>query len=194
MKLLSFSLSLAVLVLFAACTKKSGDPSSSSSTPTPAAGEISAKSGDPERIILETTLDVDAKAKKTLRKTHLLLWDIKDEKGNIIAAEMAPVPDKFPFTLTVKAKQLLKPVAEKSALVFFARVVKSGEEFKLPQKGQLTAVVGLPGGSEGEIVQSASTAVTDKVLKDFEKKGRLQPLVSVSVGDKVKTSLAPQLF
>ncbi len=173
------------MIFLAACTKEKAEP-----THTPDGKPlISRKSGDPEALILEAEINVPKKHEGKIKKSDLILWDVKNEQGLVVASYWGPVP-KFPHTLVIRAKHLVEPITKDSHLQLSARIVKFGDEMKPPQKGQLQLFVGAMPAAKDEVVvkPAVSQAVLDKFLK---KNPGLALGETIAVGSKVKAQFTP---
>lgn len=155
----------------------------------PPAGSSSPHLSQAEKTIFEADLIVPTQFKTNLKRTDLLIWDLKTAEGVTVAAQMMPVPN-FPFHLTVQSSQLQKPLAEKAVLLFSARVVSFGDERKPPAKGQLSVLMG--SASDAEVVKNP--AVDQKRFEKWAKKNRYNEAQLLTVGSKVKAEFAPILW
>jgi hypothetical protein len=181
MKILSL-LVLAFLVSLSACTKgKEEPPKGSDGKP------MVTRQANPDRVVFETDLVLPKEYQGKVKKTDLMIWDLKDEEGNVVAAQLVPVP-KFPHTLTVTGRQLFEPLKETGNLIFTARIVKFGDEGKPPSKGQLQVMVGM-GTTEGAEVNNP--AVDQKRLDKWMKKQKIVPSEAITLGGKTKAEFTP---
>lgn len=175
-------LGLSVLLLVAGCTKK---PAGTTISGEPLISPVS----DPDRVIFEAMVKLPNEHKEKLKRTDVLIWDLKDGKGDVLASQIIPVP-KFPHHLTVQARQLLRATPESTILLFAARVVHFGEERKPPAKGQLNALVGVvPSKDE---VQNPN--VDQKRFEKWAKKNNVVEEKVLKIGSKVEASLTPSLW
>ena len=178
MKLLAFSLCLINLM---SCTKQQ------QSVPT-----VVKNSFEPEKVILETTLDLPTKYKSKVKASDRLLWDVKNGNGQLIAADMQILP-KFPYQIVLKARNVGQPLKPEDKLMFSARIVKVGDEFNPPAKGQLTVLVGVGKTEREEPV--VEPKLSKKAIANFTKKNkdiiRYEDLV---VGSKITASFEPTTF
>lgn len=148
---------------------------------------ISAEAGD--QLVLSGVIELPAGLVKRVKKSDLLIWDVKDAGGELLAGSIGPVPS-FPHELKVAARQLRKPVAQGAPLIFSVRVVKDEDASKPPKKGQLHANVGI-GGSE-EVVENPN--VDPKRLEAWMKKNNIAPPQDLRVGGSARAELRPILF
>jgi len=168
--------------LISACTKRKEE------APKGADGKpMITSSLNPERVVFETDLSMPKEYESKVKKTDLMIWDLKDQEGNVVAAQIVPVPT-FPHALVVTGNQLFEPLQETGKLIFTARIVKFGDEGKLPLKGQLQVMVGV-GTSEGETVENP--AVDQKRIDKWMKKQKFVPGEAISLGGKVKAAFSP---
>ena len=181
MKMSFVVLALALSLSFSACTK-SRSPGNGANNAGPA------MSGDPERVIFEAQIELPKKFAGQVKRTDLLIWDLKTDKGEMVAAHMAPVPN-FPFHLKVEARQLIKAVGNDAVLFFSARVVKFGDESKPPQKGQLSALEGMTPPKDVVV----NPAVDQKRFDKWAKKNQFNETQVLKVGSKLTTELSPIL-
>lgn len=172
-----------VAIGFAGCTKKKEIPVGADGKPmiTPFA--------EPEKVVVETEVSVPKEMLKTVKRTDLMIWDLRDAEGVLLAGNIQPVP-KFPYKISVVAKDLRKEIPQTATLLFNARIVKFGEEHQPPRKGQLVVSVGTAGGGE-EVV---NPNVDQKRLDAWMKKNHFVPLQQLSIGDKVKADFSPIFF
>jgi len=177
------ALVLGVAVALSACTRKREVPKGPDGKPM-----ITAYS-EPERLVLETEISVPAPMQKNLKRTDLMIWDLRDAEGNLLAGNIQPVP-KFPHKISVSGKQLRKEIPQTAPLLFNARIVRFGEEHKPPQKGQLAVTLG---GSLGA-AEVVNPHVNQKQLDAWMKKNNLTPLQELTVGAKVKAEFGPVVF
>ncbi len=179
-----FVVAIATLFSFTACTK--GDKAAEA--PKGHDGKpMVTRAANPERVVFETELDMPKDLKAKVKKTDLMIWDIKDQEGNVVAAQLVPVPS-FPHKLQITGRQLFEPLQETGNLIFTARIVKFGDEGKPPAKGQLQVMVGM-GTSEGADV--TNPAVDQKRLDKWMKKQNFVPGQEVTLGGKVKAEFSP---
>lgn len=167
-----------------ACTKEKEVPKAPDGKP------LVSRQADPDRVVFETELDVPKDLLTKVKKTDLMIWDLKTSAGDVVSGHIAPVP-AFPAKLVVTARQLMQPIPEGSGLLFSARIVKFGDEGKPPAKGQLTVMVGME-PDKGDLVQNK--AVNQKALDKFLKKQKIAPTEEISVGSKVRAEFAPSLM
>lgn len=186
MKKLSYVL-VALVIGLAGCTKKKAAPPMIDAPPAGTPVVTASQNGD--RLILEVELTVPPKYQAKVKRTDLMLWDVKDENGNVLVQQMTPVP-KFPTKLSVTANFLRRPVPEKAALLFAARIVKMGEERQPPMKGQLSALAGVAPSSQPIV----KPAVDEKKLIAWEKKNDLSEAQVLGIGAKAKVDFAPILW
>lgn len=179
---------LMVLALAAAgCTKDKQRTHTEDGKPL-----VSNKVGDPETLILSLEIDVPKQHAAKIKKSDLLLWDLKDDKGNVLAMYWFPVP-KFPFQLDVRAKHLNAPIVKDGNLMLSARIVKFGDEIKPPKKGQLQLFVGAPAAKPDEKI--VKPAVNPELLEKFYKQNpSFRPAEALAVGSKVKAELSPAVL
>ena len=153
---------------------------------------ITNDSGDVERVIVDTVIEIPSKFKKVSRDLEVLIWDVKNEKGAVVALGLMDA-EKFPVKVKIKAKDLLHPLDPKSPLTVSARLVKLGDENKPPKKGQLVGFMGAASVQIGEPV--VPQGVKKHVLAKAERKlGLSSKLKPVSVGDLAKITLEPYQF
>jgi hypothetical protein len=167
------------LTAFAACTKEApkgadGKPVVNSNT-------------SPDRVIFETELSMPKEYVGKVKKTDLMIWDLKDQEGNVVAANVIPVP-VFPPKMVVTGRQLFDNLLETGRLIFTARIVKFGDESKPPLKGQLQVMVGM-GTTEGAVVDNPS--VNQGLLDKWMKKQKFMPGQEISLGGKVTAEFVP---
>lgn len=176
-------IALCLVVLLQGCTK------TQETTHTPDGKPMLSKTaGDPETLILEAEINVPKKHMGKIKKSDLMLWDVKDETGAMIAGGFAPVP-KFPYILVVRAKQLDRAINPDTLLTLSARVVKFGDEVKPPQKGQLQLLAGMIPTKNQEVVRPA---VSQAVLDRFNKSRGISPQSqTIAVGGKIKADFQP---
>ncbi|MGE3261833.1 MAG: hypothetical protein AB7K68_08655 [Bacteriovoracia bacterium] len=175
-------LGLSLLVVFASCTKK---PAGTVVSGEPLVSPVS----DPNRIIFDAMVTLPAEHKGKLKRTDVLIWDLKDGKGDVLASQIIPVPS-FPHHLTVQARQLQRATPESTTLLFAARVAHFGEERKPPAKGQLNVLVGVvPSKDE---VQNPN--VDQKRFAKWAKKNNVVEEKVLKIGSKVEASLTPSLW
>jgi hypothetical protein len=166
------------------CTKEREVPKAPDGKP------MVSREADPDRVVFEADLIVPKDYVSKIKKTDLLIWDLKNSKGEVLAATIIPVP-AFPATVKVSARQLLQPIPEAEHLLFSARIVKFGDESKPPIVGQLTAMVGME-PDEGKVVENK--AVNQKALDKFLKKHEIAPAQELSVGAKAHAEFSPSLM
>ena len=173
-------------LLAAACTKDREVPKSPDGKP------MVSRQANPERVVFETELDVPKDYRSKVKKTDLLIWNLFNESGEVVAAHILPVPI-FPTKLVITAKQLFSPVPENAQLLFTARIVKFGDEGKPPQKGQLSVMVGSQ-PDQSEVVENK--AVNQKQLDKFLKKQKISVASPdrLSVGSSIKAEFTPSLM
>ncbi len=145
------------------------------------------REANPDRVVFETELEMPKAFAGKVKKTDVMIWDLKDEEGNVVAAQIVPVP-KFPHKLVITGKQLFEPLMETGNLIFTARIVKLGDEGKPPAKGQLQAMVGM-GKVEGQEVENP--AVDQKRLDKWMKKQNIAPTQEINLGEKAKAEFSP---
>jgi hypothetical protein len=176
-------ISLCICVLLFACTKQPNTTVVTSNKPlvTPVK--------DPERLIFEANVVLPKEHRAKVKKTDILLWDLKDSRGDIIASEIQELP-KFPFHLKVVAKDMRQAIPEDTVLIFSARLVHFGQEHNPPVSGELNAVAGIV-PSKAEVV---NPNVDKKRLEKWEKKTKFDQGEVLSVGAKVTAPLAPSLW
>jgi hypothetical protein len=170
------------LTLATSCTREKEAPKSGTD-----GKPLVTRATNPERVVFETDLDMPKDLQAKVKKTDLMIWDLKDQEGNVVAAQLIPVPT-FPHKLTITGRQLFEPLQETGNLIFTARIVKFGDEGKPPSKGQLQVMVGM-GTSEGAEVNNP--AVDQKRVDKWMKKQKFVPGESISLGGKVKAEFAP---
>lgn len=184
---MKFSLRLALCFLLGltACTSKKA--------PTGADGKPMVTSDlSPDRVVFETELSVPADFRAKVKKTDLMIWDLKDTEGNVVAGQIMPVPE-FPFKMSIKGNQLFEPLQETGNLIFTARIVKFGDEGKPPIKGQLQVMVGKGMDSpEGPLVENPS--VDQKRLDKWMKKQQFVPGETISLGSSIKAEFRPSMM
>jgi hypothetical protein len=171
---------LALPFFFCACTNSKDHPDSASGSVTAA---------DPAKPVFEVDLSLPAKFKNQVKRTDLLIWDLKSSVGAIVAAQMIPVP-KFPFHLTVQTGQLRQPVSHDMVLMFSARVVKFGDERKPPLKGQLNVLVG-DAPSKNVVI---NPAVDKKRFAKWAKQHNFAEAKVLTVGAKAQGEFTPILW
>jgi|GEM_PF-3705379 len=178
-KLITFAFALAFL---ASCTRGKEEPKNGTD-----GKPLVTRAASPDRVVFETELDMPKDLKSKVKKTDLMIWDLKDQEGNVVAAQLVPVP-AFPHKLTITGRQLFEPLQETGNVIFTARIVKFGDEGKPPVKGQLQVMVGT-GTSEGAEVENP--AVDQKRLDKWMKKQKFVPGEAISLGGKVKAEFSP---
>ncbi|MGZ3655583.1 MAG: hypothetical protein ACXVB9_19865 [Bdellovibrionota bacterium] len=172
------------LIAFSSCTKGREVPKSADGKP------MLSPQADPNRVIFETDLDVPKEFKSRIKRTDLMIWDIKTNDGDVVTAQIVPVPD-FPSHLVITSAQLFQPLPEGAHVMFAARIVKFGDEGKPPMKGQLQVFVGTE-PDQHELVVSKS--VNQKLLDKFMKKLKIVTAEDITVGAKAKAQFAPALM
>jgi hypothetical protein len=170
--------------LLAGCTKDKEVPTSPDGKP------MVSRQADPERQVFESELDVPKEFRGKLKKTDLMIWDLKSADGEIVAAQIMPVPP-FPTKVAVQARQLFQPIPESERLLFTARIVKFGDEGKPPIKGQLTVMVGME-PDDGKVVENEH--VSQKVVDKLLKKHSIGLIEELPVGAKVKAEFRPSVM
>ncbi|MGZ3693836.1 MAG: hypothetical protein ACXWQO_06520 [Bdellovibrionota bacterium] len=176
-------LCLVTCLLFAACTKQSNNPTTESGKPMLNAAQ------DPQRVILEAKVALPAEFKSKVKPSDVLIWDLKTGTGEMVASELEPLP-KFPHTFRIEARQLRQPIPQDSILLFSARVVHFGEEYKPPVKGQLIALVGVVPSKE-EVI---NPNVDKKRFANWAKKNHFAEEKVLNVGSKVDADLTPSVW
>ena len=150
---------------------------------------ISRHDTNTERLIVEASLDIPKTLKSKVKKTDQFIWEIQNDQGVVIAGMLEAVPS-FPTVLTVKAKDLLKPVAEDSVLVFSARIVKNGDEHKPPFKGQLQVSVGMVLPKDQKEQEVVRPAVDPKILEQYEATHKSSGNIVLKIGSKFKSEFS----
>lgn len=180
--ILSLTAVTALLLTFGACSKgKEEAPKGTDGKP------MVTRQANPDRVVFETELNLPADFLSKVKKTDLMIWDLKDQDGQVVAAQLVPVP-KFPHKLTITGRQLFEPLQETGNLIFTARIVKFGDEGKPPAKGQLQVIVGM-GKAEGDEVKNP--AVDQKRLDKWMKKLRIVPAKEITLGSTANAEFAP---
>ncbi len=174
----------ASLVSFFSCTKEKAVPKG------PDGKLLVSREANPDRVVFESELDVPKDHRSKMKKTDLMIWDLKTADGNVVSVQVVPVPT-FPTKLVVTARQLYEPLQEGAHLLFSARIVKFGDESKPPLKGQLQIMIGT-GPSEGDVVENK--AVDQKLLGKFLKKLKMVADEEVVIGSKMKGEFSPALM
>lgn len=184
-KIKSISASLVIVLALSACTKdKNAAQEGVDGKP------LISSASDPQLVVVETEVDVPKKMRAKIKRTDLLIWDLRDGAGELLAGNILPVPT-FPYRVSVTARQLRKGIPADASLIFSARIVKFGEESKPPFKGQLHVSIGHAAEGEAEVVNSH---VDEKRLAEWMKKTNFVPLKELFVGSKVKADFGPILF
>ncbi len=181
-----FAIAIIACALIVSCTKKSGAPQE------PIPPNAIKSDTNPDRLIVDTVIDVPSKYKKNAQPLDVLIWDVKDNKGSVVAIGTMDV-EKFPIKLKVKAKDLVKPLDPKSPIAVTARLVKMGDETKPPHKGQL---VGFMGVSSSELKPPVvPEGISKKLLTRAERTlGLSDKFKILAVGSHAKISLEPYQF
>lgn len=183
MKHLSLIAVTAFLVTLGACTKGEKAP-----TEAPDGTPLVTRQANPDRMVFETELQLPKQYQGKVKRSDLMIWDLKDQEGNVVAAQIVPVP-KFPHKLAITARQLFEPLKETGQLIFTARIVKFGDEGKPPAKGQLQVIVG--SGQDAEGAEVNNPAVDQKRLDKWMKKQKITPAQEIILGGKVTAEFAP---
>lgn len=183
MKLFSLIATTAFLVTLGACTKGTEAPKKA-----PDGTPLITRQANPDRLVFETELQMPQEHQAKVRRSDLMIWDLKDQEGNVVAAQLVPVP-KFPHKLTITGRQLFEPLKETGHLIFTARIVKFGDEGKPPAKGQLQVIVGSGQTAEGAEVNNP--AVDQKRLDKWMKKQKITPAQEITLGGKATAEFAP---
>jgi hypothetical protein len=147
-------------------------------------------SAEPDAVVMETEITVSKTHLKQIKRTDLLIWDLRDKEGDLLAGGIAPVPS-FPHKLTVQAKDLRKSIAQNESMIFNARIVKFGEEHQPPKKGQLHLSVGM-GADENPAVENPH--VDEKRLERWMKRTSFVPAQKISVGSTIEAELRAIAF
>lgn len=171
-----------LLAFCISCTKQPEKPA------TPAQNLVTPVQ-DPDRLILQIALRLPPEHKAKLKKSDQLLWDLKNDQGETLAAGVIEAP-AFPRQLAVKANQLRRAIPDNSVLLFSARLMKEGDERKPPQTGQLVVMAG--------VVPNEKTIenhnVDQKRLAKWEKKNPIMDDQVLTIGAKVEAAFAPSLW
>lgn len=179
-------LSLITIFVLAGCTKKnvSNDPIPDNA--------ILNNSGDRERLIVNTTVVLPENLRKAAKPLDILIWDVKDNRGLVVALGMVGV-EKFPVQLKVKARDLMRPLDPKSPIAVYVRLVRVGDEAQPPKKGQLTGFMGLASSAVSEPV--VPEKISKKILEGVEKKlGLSEKFKALAIGESTKITLEPYRF
>lgn len=172
------------LVVVAGCTKGKEIPKGPDGKP------MVSMEANPERVVCDMELALAKEYQGKLKPTDLMIWDLKTQDGEMVAAQIAPVPT-FPAKLVIMARDLFQPIPDGAGLLFSARIVKFGDEDKPPMKGQLVALAGVQ-PDDGKVVENK--AVNQANLDKFLKKQKIAPLEQISVGAKVHAEFVPSLL
>ena len=148
------------------------------------------RQADPQRVVFEADLDLPKEFFSKVKKTDLMIWDLKTTAGEVVAAQIIPVPS-FPHKITISAKQLFQPIPEGARLLFGARIVRLGDEGKPPEKGQLQVLIG---ANEGASPVVENKAVNAKLLDKFMKKLRITVPEEIRVGGKARAEFSPAIM
>lgn len=176
-------LSLFVLAFALVACTKSEPPKGADGKP------MVTSESSPDRVVFQTELSVPEAYKSKIKKTDLMIWDLKDQEGNVVAGQIMPVPE-FPHTLVVTGRHLFEPLQSTGGVIFTARIVKFGDEGKPPAKGQLQVMVGMGTEStEGPVVENP--AVDQKLLDKWMKKQKFVAAEAVSLGGSAKAEFLP---
>jgi hypothetical protein len=181
MKMVKIFSPLVILMVLLSCTKSEGPNNSTS------ASLVTPTSGDPQRTVFEAELSLPKKMEKMVKPTDMLIWTLRDQNSEVLAGVIGPAPS-FPHSIKVEARQLLRPVTESESLFFDARIVKSGNEGKPPQKGELQITAGAPAIAQ-PLVENPD--VDQKQLEAFLKKHNLPLPETLKLGGKLKAEFGP---
>lgn len=139
--------------------------------------------------VIEAMLEVPKELAPKVKKTDLLIWDVKNSDGEILVNSVTPVP-VFPHKVTVVSRQLRRPIARSAPLLFSARVVHAGEESQPPKQAQLQANLGVAG--EDKVVENPH--VNQKVFEAWMKKNKIELPQEVKFGMSLTAELRPLAF
>lgn len=183
MRIVPFIAATAFLATLVACTREPEAP-----TKAPDGTPLVSRQAHPDRLVFETELQLPKEYQGKVKRSDLMIWDLKDQEGNVVAAQLIPVP-KFPHKLVITGRQLFEPLKETGQLIFTARIVKFGDEGKPPAKGQLQVIVGSGQFAEGAEVKNP--AVDQKRLDKWMKKQKITATQEIILGGKATAEFAP---
>jgi hypothetical protein len=144
---------------------------------------------NPNKVIVAFTVDLPPEIKKTIPKKTTIIWSIVDDKGQMVAQNMHEMT-AWPHTTWVVAKDLKVPVQENTKMLLTIRVVKLGDEFKPPQKGELVAQYG-----DLWVDTAVATPVAKEAQgKEDKKSMSTLQLKSIKIGDQIKLTLKPSVI
>lgn len=166
-------------LLLLSCTKQPGGNQAQMVTPT----------ANPDRVIFEADLNLPPEHKGKIKRTDLLMWALRDGEGKLLANHVYPVP-KFPHHVTIQARQLQVALPENAVILFSARLVHFGDEYKPPAPGELNLNIGsMPSKDAVE-----NPNVNQKQFEKWAKKNNLGDFQVLTIGAKSKGAFAPSIW
>lgn len=128
---------------------------------------------EPSASVVDVTVDASAPIKRNFTSRHSVIWTLTDlNAGYMLAGGIEPAK-KLPLRVVVKSQDVKHPLTSKSNLVMSVRVVKKGEEFLPPKKGQAVGFLGgasedahiVTPGVQPEVLRRAATKLSQYELK-----------------------------
>lgn len=175
---------LLIFTTLISCTK--------SESPKSSLEEVKKAVGDLNQVVFETELVLPSKYKNKVKRTDLIIWDLKDDKGDFIAGGLKPV-SIFPMNIKVYGRELKKDVGKNANLIFSARIVAYGDEGKPPKKNQLYSMVGSSSEESEKTVVAPKGVKTEALEKAMNKISHIQ-FKKITIGSRVHAEFGLGVF